>query len=356
MPHSKELTSKIMTPNWQNFLELHGAVIADGNVNHFGDSAAECLATADSTELYDLSQFGTLRVSGKEAQSFLQNLLSNDIREVTTTRTQLSSLNSAKGRMLASFLIWRDGADYLLQLPRSLVEMMLKKLNMYVLRAKVKVTDTSDEVIAFGIAGSNAEKFLRGEFKDLPLEIFACLSTAQGCIIKLSDTRFQIITTPMQAEALWVKLNLSAKPVGSACWDWLNIRAGIPTILLNTQEQFVAQMVNFDVIGGINFKKGCYPGQEIVARTHYLGKLKRRMYLAHVETTDMPQAGDEVFSADMDEQSSGMIVNAALAPSGGYDVLVVVQISSQATQTIHLKSLRGKVLKFLPLPYDLPSS
>ena len=345
-----------MNLNWQKFLAQHSAVITEGVVRHFGDVQAELLATTKSTMLCDLSQCGALRVAGEEAQSFLQNLLSNDIREVTETRAQLSSLSSAKGRMLANFLIWRDDEDYLLQLPHSLVEMMRKKLSMYVLRAKVKVTDVSDEFIALGIAGSNAEEILHEVFNDLPLETFACLRTAQGCVIKLSDTRFQIITTPTQAETLWTTLSVHVKPVGSTCWDSLNIRAGIPIILPKTQEQFVAQMVNFDLIGGINFKKGCYPGQEIVARTHYLGKLKRRMYLAHIDTTDAPQAGDELFSADMEGQASGMIANAAPSPDGGYDVLAVVQMSSQETQTIHWKSLRGGTLQFLPLPYALPGT
>lgn len=345
-----------MNPNWQNFLSSRGAVITDATVQHFGDSTAELLATSDNTVLCDLHQFGTLRVAGEEAQSFLQNLLSNDIREVTVTRAQLSSLNSAKGRMLASFLIWRDGEDYLLQLPHSLVEMMRKKLCMYVLRAKVKVSDASDEVIALGVAGSHAENVLRGVFGDMPSEPFSGLVNPHGRVLKISEACFQIFTTPDKSEFLWTTLRLHAKPVGSACWDWLNIRSGVPIILPQTQEQFVAQMVNFDLIGGINFKKGCYPGQEIVARTHYLGKLKRRTYLAHIDTADVPQAGDELFSADMEGQASGMLVNAAPSPDGGYDALAVVQMSSQETQTIHWKSLQGETLKFSPLPYELPSS
>lgn len=345
-----------MNQNWQNFLVQHGAIIDAGIVQHFGDRSAELLATTHNTVLCDLHQFGTLRVAGEEAQSFLQNLLSNDIREVSATHAQLSSLNSAKGRMLASFLIWRDGADYLLQLPHSLVESMRKKLSMYVLRAKVKVTDASNEVIALGVAGGDAQNILREVLGDLPSEPFACLTSPRACAIKLGDTRFQLIATPAQAEALWSAISRNAKPVGSACWDNLTIRAGIPVVLPQTQEQFVAQMVNFDVIGGINFKKGCYPGQEIVARMHYLGKLKRRMYLAHIDTIEAPQAGDELFSADMEGQATGMIANAALSPTSGYDVLAVVQISSQATQTMHWKSMQGTTLKFSPLPYTLPDN
>lgn len=133
------------------------------------------------------------------------------------------------------------------------------------------------------------------------------------------------------------------------------IRAGIPTILPPTQEQFVAQMLNYELIGGVNFKKGCYPGQEIVARTQYLGKLKRRMYLARLESAAEPQAGDELYSADMPEQATGMVVNAAPAPMGGFDVLAVIQTSSAEQHAIHWKSSDGPVLRLEVLPYAVPA-
>ena len=178
-------------------------------------------------------------------------------------------------------------------------------------------------------------------------------------MIKIGEARFLISTNATGAGEIWPALSRDALPVGSACWDWLNIRSGIPVILPATQEQFVAQMVNLELIGGVNFKKGCYPGQEIVARMQYLGKLKRRMYLAHLDHTahpdnsDLPQAGDELFSAEMEGQASGMVVNAAPAPEGGYDVLASVQSSSQQTRQVHWKSLQGTALRFLPLPYAL---
>lgn len=345
-----------MNPDWQDFLTRHGATIAAGVVQRFGDSAAELDATGQGTILCDLGQFGTLRVSGEEAQAFLQNLLSNDIREASVTRAQLSSLNTAKGRMLATLLIWRAGEDYLLQLPRVLCEATRKKLSMYVLRSKVKITDASDEIVTLGLSGANAQEILRAHFGGLPQHPLDVMATDQGSLIKISDTRFQIIATPQQAQMLWMEVSPRAQPVGSACWDWLNIRSGIPVILPSTQEQFVAQMVNLELIGGVNFKKGCYPGQEIVARMQYLGKLKRRMYLAHLDSSDAPQAGDELFSAEMEGQASGMIVNAAPAPGGGYDVLASVQTSSHQAQAVHWKSLQGEALQFLPLPYALPDA
>lgn len=349
-----------MNEDWQNFLAAQGAQIQDGVVNHFGDAAAECLTARDGTVLCDLSQFGTLRVSGEEAQTFLQNMLSNDIREAGNTRAQLSSLNSPKGRMLATMLIWRAGDEYLLQLPRTLCEPIRKKLGMYVLRAKVKITDASDEVVSLGLSGANAQEVLQGKFDELPQLPLGCIGIEQGSLIRISDTRWQINAAVQQAQMLWAGLSAKARPAGSGCWDWLNIRSGIPVILPQTQEQFVAQMANLDLVNGVSFKKGCYPGQEIVARTQYLGKLKRRMYLAHIDalahidSTEPPQAGDELFSADMEGQASGMLANAAAAPTGGYDVLAVLQTSSRETQTVHWKSQQGAALQFLPLPYTLP--
>ena len=340
-----------MQSDWKKFLAEQTADITQHGV--------ECSATG--TLLCNLDQFGTLRVSGEEAQAFLQNLLSNDIREVSATRAQFSSFNTAKGRMLATLLIWRDGDDYLLQLPATLTEAMRKKLSMYVLRAKVKITDASDEVVLLGLSGENTQQMLLKLCEQLPQSpLDVSRIEGAGSLIKYSDTRFQISTTPQQAITLLQTLGSQAKLAGSVYWDWLNIRAGLAIILPQTQEQFVPQMANIDLTGGINFKKGCYPGQEIVARMHYLGKLKRRMYLAHIECETAPQPGDELFSADMTEtgqpQPSGMIANVAPAPDGGYDVLAVVQIASHDTHSVHLGSLQGAPLQFTPLPYPLPAT
>ncbi|MGC2047978.1 MAG: folate-binding protein [Gallionella sp.] len=346
----------MMNQDWQNFLTTQGAQLQDGVVSHFGDAAAERLATCDGTVLCDLGQFGTLRASGDEAESFLQNLLSNDIREVSGTRAQLSSLNSPKGRMLATLLVWRQGDDYLLQLPRVLCEQMRKKLGMYVLRAKVKISDARDEIVTLGLSGPDAQEILRARFGELPQSPLGVVNNESGSVIKTSDTRWQVNATPQRAQRLWADFSAKARPVGSGCWDWLNIRSGTPVILPQTQEQFVAQMANFDLVNGVNFKKGCYPGQEIVARTQYLGKLKRRMYLAHIDTSESPQPGDELYSPDMEGQASGMLANVAAAPSGGYDVLAVLQTSSRETQPVHWKSPQGAKLQFLSLPYTLPSN
>ena len=344
-----------MNQEWQNFLVHQGAKLQEAAVESFGNLQAELLATRDGTILCDLSQFGIIRVVGEESQKFLQSLLSNDINAVNSTSSQLSSFNSAKGRMLATFLIWQQGGNYLLQLPRSLTAAMHKKLAMYVLRAKVKVSDASDELACMGIAGVNAEALIKQHF-NLTLEQDNTVGQHNDTtVIRLSAQRYLISTTPQQAITLWNNLSSAAKPAGSSCWDWLNIRAGIPVVTPATQEQFVLQMANLDILDGVSFKKGCYPGQEIVARTHYLGKQKRRMYLAHIEAESAPVAGNEVFSADMPAQPCGMVINACAAPGGGFDLLAVMQINSHDTQKIHLQSVQGAELQFLLMPYSLSS-
>lgn len=344
-----------MNQEWQNFLTQQGAQMLDGNLQHFGNLQAELIAARDVTVLCDLSQYGTVQISGEEAQKFLQNLLSNDINTVNNKTAQLSSFNSAKGRMVATLLIWQQGTDYFLQLPRSLVVAMHKKLSMYVLRSKVKVSDASNEIISLGLNGKNAAQLVRQNFSVTLEQDWSVAQIENGSVLRLAENRYQLNTTISTAINHWNELHKEAQAVGAACWDWLTIRAGIPVITPATQEQFVLQMTNLDILGGVSFKKGCYPGQEIVARTHYLGKQKRRMYLAHVEADNLPVAGNELFSEDMPGQACGMVINASSAPGGGVDLLGVMQISSYENKHVHLNSAQGEMLNFLSLPYAFPA-
>ncbi len=343
-----------MNPDWQIFMATQGAQFQDGIVADFGDAAAERIAVREGTVLCDLAQFGLLKVSGEDAQTFLQNLLSNDVREVNGSRAQLSSFNNAKGRMLASMLVWKTAEDYFLQLPRDLCENVRKKLSMYVLRAKVKISDVSHEFVCFGLSGAIAEAALQKVYPNLPQNAMEVSQHEMDTVLRRDTQRFQITTTPARAATLWATLCNSAKPAGAACWDGLDIRAGVPFVLPATQETFVPQMLNFEVIGGVNFKKGCYPGQEVVARMHYLGTPKKRMYLAHIAGDVSPKSGDELFSEGLDGQSCGTVVNSAAAASGGFDLLVVVQTASRASSPVHLGSLLGTTLQFQALPYPLP--
>jgi tRNA-modifying protein YgfZ len=345
---------------WQAYLRNRGAIIQDGRVVDYGDNAAELESTRSATVVSDLSHFGLIHFSGEDAQSFLQGQLSCDVKQVNASAALYGGYCNPKGRLLASLLIWSqsssNGGGYVMQLPAALRAGIQKRLAMYVLRAKVKLADTSDIQIRLGVAGDDAEALVRKNMGEIPASRLGIIHGESASIIRLAQNRFELVIAPEKASAIWEGLSRDAVPVGASCWDWLEIKAGIPIITPATQEQFVPQMANLEAIGGVSFQKGCYPGQEIVARSQYLGKIKRRMYLANIRpgiSENPVEAGNELFGADMGEQSIGMVVNASPSPEGGFDVLAVIQVSSVEAAAVHWKSLAGPSLKITPLPYSL---
>lgn len=347
-----------MDPVWQAFLQEYNATIEKGYVIHFGDDVSELKSAQTDTILVDLSNFGLIHFSGEDASAFLQGQLTCDMKKNDQQTAQYGSYCTPKGRMLASFIIWShtDHNEYFMQLPTTLLEAISKRLSIYILRAKVRLNDSSDSLIRIGIAGNKARLLIEEIFHSivLPISPLGIAHTEQGSILCRDFNRYEIITTLDHAVMIWPSLALKATPVGTICWDWLEIRAGIPVILPITQEQFIPQMVNLDVTGGVGFQKGCYPGQEIIARTQYLGKLKRRMYLVNIASTKPVMAGDQLFSTELPEQSCGMIVNATPSPEGGFDALAVIQTNIVGAGKIFWKNLEGPALQILSLPYLLP--
>ena len=172
-------------------------------------------------------------------------------------------------------------------------------------------------------------------------------------VISLAAARFLVTTPSASAPQVWGQLASALRPVGAACWDWLEIANGLPWITDATQDQFVPQMANLELIGGVSFRKGCYPGQEIVARTQHLGRLKRRLYLASVRAERIPAPSQPLYSTGLGDQAAGTVVNAAPAPGGGFDVLAVVRTASVADNTVRLGSRSGAELHFRDLPYPV---
>ena len=342
-----------MHADWQQHLQSAGARIENHVVSHFGDPQAELHAVQTGTILCDLSHFDLLYFSGEESRAFLHSQLSSDVQKLTAATAQYSSYCTPKGRVLASFLLWQSAEGYFAQLHSGLRESVQSRLTKFVLRSNVKISDASSTRVSLGFAGNNAEMLAKKCLGTIPQHVLGAIHDDSVTLIRLTPDRFQIITASEQAPALWEKLSRSATTVGNRCWDWLNIRDGIPVITPATEEQFVPQMLNMEIIGAVNFSKGCYPGQEIIARTQHLGMLKRRMYLANIRSDTSPQPGEELFSEDVPSQASGMIVNATDSPEGGYDVLAVIQIASAYTEDVHWKSPGGPILKLLPLPYSV---
>lgn len=341
-----------MHSDWQNFLSSEGAVIENGAPAHFGDAAAERRAAADSDVLVELSSLSLIRARGTDTAAFLQGQLSNDVRRLDANTSQLSSYSTPKGRMLAVLRLLRRDDDYLLQFPAALHETLVKRLRMFVLRSKVTLEDAADLVV-FGLSGPRAEALLAQVSLPAPEVPDQCLTQDAVTVLRISGhlPRFEIVAPGDRAKGIWRTLAGEARPCASPVWRWLEIRAGIPVVLPETSEAFVPQMANLDLVGGVSFKKGCYPGQEIVARVQYLGQLKQRMYLAHVETPVAPKAGDALFAPEFGDQSAGTVVDAQPAPGSGYDLLLVAQIASARTADLRLATPSGARLTLMPLPY-----
>lgn len=294
----------------------------------------------------ELQHLGLLSCTGDDARTFLQAQLTNGIEDLAEGEARRAGWCSAKGRLLALFLVVPQQGGFLLQVSRDIAPPVAKRLSMFVLRAKAKVADVSDAWTQYGLWGETAETRLaqlglpvpQGELK---------VTHAQGiAVVRVGAQRFLILAPAAQRG----RLSSLALEQGEASWALQEIRSGLPQVVQATQEEFVPQMVNLERLGAVDFKKGCYPGQEIVARTQYRGVLKRRMARARVSAP--AAAGDDLYADEFAGQASGKVVAAAAVAGGGSELLAVVQISAlEGGQPIRLRAPDGPLLELLPLPY-----
>ena len=348
-----------MNIEWSAFLQQAGAVLTAGRVSHFAQPESKACAILADDLCCDLSHLGLIRVSGSDNAHFLQGQITCDVRQITPEQSQIGAYCSPKGRALACFRLFRRNEELYLELPRELVEPTLERLRKYLLRAKTTLEDASDTLIGVGIAGPNAVTRLGEILGKVPTTVNEVMQVATSelvgsTLIRLPGPtpRFELRGSTQAMQRLWKALEPTFTPVGAESWRLLNILAGIPTIYPETVEAFVPQMLNLQLLEGISFQKGCYTGQEVVARTHYLGKLKRRMYLAHTDSTTPPQPGNSLFSAQTDaSQSAGRLVDAAQHPDGGYAVLAVALIECAEHGTLQLGDANGPALQVEKLPY-----
>lgn len=287
--------------------------------------------TSSNNILCDLSHLGLLEISGADAVTFLQGQVTNDVSLLNGSNAHYSAYCNPKGRMLALFLAFAHYDHLHLQFNRELLEPTMRRLKMYVMRSKVEIKDVSDSIIKFGLNGPQAASMLASVFSKIPTVDYELVSLENGAILKLpsynDDARYEIFSDTVNAPIIWDALKNNCKVVEKPHWDWLEIQAGIPDIELKTQEQFIPQMLNLDILNAINFKKGCYTGQEIVARTHYLGSVKRRTYLATINAETTPMAGDKVLDAAKNEV--GKIVRIAPNALSSFDALIELRIEAK---------------------------
>ncbi|MCV0440802.1 MAG: folate-binding protein [Hydrogenophaga sp.] len=289
-----------------------------------------------------LAHLGVIRIEGEDAAGFLQGQLTQDFVMLEPSQARLAAFCSAKGRMQASFVGFRRSPDeILLVCSRDLLASTLKRLSMFVLRAKARLSDASDAFALFGLAGDAVPP-------PLPATPWSLWRDGAASVVRLYPA-------DGVARALWVAPADTAGPtvpaLPEALWHWMDVRSGVATLSQPVFDAFVPQMLNYESVGGVNFKKGCYPGQEVVARSQFRGTLKRRAYLVHTDAG--LTVGQAVFHESDAEQPCGTVVQAAAHPGGGFDAIVSMQTSAAAQGHLHAGSANGPALELLPLPYPL---
>ena len=304
--------------------------------------------TSGTTELKHL---GVIRVTGSDAVSFLQGQLTQDVALLGLGQARLAAFCNAKGRMQSSFVVFkRSDEDVLMVCGRDILAQTLKRLGMFVLRAKARLTDASEDFLLFGLAGSAITTIAKTE---MPVWAKADFDAENGPVSLIS-----LHSACGAMRALWCAPAGSPPPAGPALepgiWQWLEVRSGIAMVSLPIFEAFVPQMLNYESVGGVSFKKGCYPGQEIVARSQFRGTLKRRAYLVHCAA--QLATGQEIFHTGDAGQPCGLVAQCAASPSGGFDAVVSMQTAAAADSAggkLTAVTATGPALDMLALPYPL---
>jgi folate-binding protein YgfZ len=291
-----------------------------------------------------LPHLGVIRVEGDDAATFLQGQLTQDFVSLGPGEARLAAFCSAKGRMQASFVgVQRGPTEILLVCSADILPATLKRLSMFVLRAKARLTDASALFDLCGLCGDTAMAVL----------------PQTGAPWSKTDVGGAHVVRLYPADgaprALWIAPTGEPRPAGPALlpqlWLWSEVRSGVAMVTAPVVDAFVPQMLNYESIGGVNFKKGCYPGQEVVARSQFRGTLKRRAFVAHCEAG--LAAGQELFHASDAEQPCGTVAQAAPAPGGGWDAIVSMQVAAAQGGVLFAGRPDGPQLTLLPLPYLL---
>lgn len=304
---------------------------------------------ADSAFFCPLSHEGVLAVRGSDAGKFLQGQLTCNLNYLSDTQASLGARCTQKGRMQSSFRIVLQGDGVLLAMATELLEPQLADLRKYAVFSKSKLTDESAAWVRFGL--TNADQALTSLNLELPAETDSVARTDALIAIRVSPARAELWVPADHAEAVHNQLAAQLKQADLNEWLLGQIRAGIGQVMPQTRELFIPQMLNLQAVGGVSFKKGCYTGQEIVARMQYLGKLKRRLYRLSLNAPEMPEPGTPLFSPSHNS-AIGEVVIAAKADEG-VELLAVLQAEAADSGDVHVGTLEGPGLQMLDLPYPL---
>ena len=307
------------------------------------------LVFTDSAFFCRLSHEGLLAVRGPDASKFLQGQLTCNLNYLSADTASLGARCTPKGRMLSSFRIVQQGDGYLLAMASELLDSQLTDLKKYAAFSKSKLSDESAQWLRIGLQGGDAVLTSLG--LNLPATADSVIHVDSMLAVRLSDGRSELWAPAAQAETVLAALTAQLREAPLNDWLLAQVRAGVGQVFGATREQLIPQMINLQALGGVSFKKGCYTGQEIVARMQYLGKLKRRLYRLSLTGDAVPAVATPLFSP-VHGSSVGDVVLAARS-SAGIELLAVVQEDALLDGNLHLGSLEGPALQRLDLPYTL---
>lgn len=316
------------------------------------DATADAMAVLHGSARFALGETGLLAVEGSDAADFLHRQLSSDVLGMRAGQAGLTSCSDPKGKVLAVPRILAAPERFILELPAERVEPLRQHLAKFVLRSRVQLTPLDDAYVRFGVTGQSASVALAGAVGALPQDIEDGVTGDDGAtVVRLRGPRPRwLVHGPRAAvAAVWDALEGQTRDATADQWRLLEIEAGIPTIRDATAGQFVAQMLNLDCLGGIDFNKGCYPGQEVIAKTHYLGRLKRRMYRLRLGDDAPVEPGTKVYAGETDV---GTCLDAAAHPEGGHLGLAVLR-TDQADQALTVGEPGGPSARADDPPYPL---
>lgn len=343
-----------MSERWQEFLQKQGLTPGADGHTHSHDEQVDAFQKLSGDTLCDLGHTVLVHAGGEDSAEFLQNQLTNDVESLDEAHATVAGYCNPKGRLICLFRIWRSGDGLVLQLPADLRESVIDRLRKYVLRARVELSTDPAQAV-FGVCGRTAAKALEGIAGGLPMRDNELVHAGGLTIIRIPGDdrpRYQAAGPADACIAAWQKLTRHATVVGSWTWARLDILAGLPNITAATSESFIPQMVNLDLLDAVNFKKGCYPGQEIVARIHYLGNLKQRMARFRTDADTRPQPGDRVHTGN-GGGAAGTVLDAQPAAGSGWDLLAVIRIADFDQPALYLNGERGARLFWQELPYKI---
>ncbi|MFA9461738.1 YgfZ/GcvT domain-containing protein [Thiohalorhabdus sp. Cl-TMA] len=342
-----------MDAQWRTTLEARGARLEGDRIRDFGDPGTELAAVeAGDPVVTDLTGRGLLTATGTEVLSFLQGQLTNDVHPAEHGSPVLAAHLSPKGRVLAGMLVFAFEDGYALEFPNDLFDTLAKRLRMFVLRADVRLDDAREEWVRLGFSGNGAERAAAAAVGADQPAADRVTRADRGTLAPLPGPgpAFLALVAAQQAPAALDAARELARPVGQPAWELARIRAGVPDLGATVSESFIPQEANLEPLGGISYTKGCYTGQEVVARTKHLGRLKRRLY--RIASPGPLKAGQAVHAAGQD-QTQGRIVQAAPRSDGGWEALAVLRIEAAEGEA----PLRGEGaetdLELLDLPYSV---